>query len=79
MADLTALREEIISLVRAELRLTDEVPTGDLSESFDSVQRLQLVVAIEDHFEIAFDEEDDEGIATLDDVVKVVAARLEVS
>lgn len=77
MPDLTALREEITALIVRELHLTEGMPSGDLSESLDSVQRLSLVVAIEDHYEIAFDEEDDASVTTLDDVVRLVAARLE--
>ena len=77
MPDLTELRADIIALVRTELHLTGPLPEGDLSESLDSVQRLQLVVAIEDHYEIAFGEEDDAAVHTLDDVVKLVAAHLE--
>jgi acyl carrier protein len=77
MLDLTALRADITELVRQELYLTGDLPEGDLSESLDSVQRLQLVVAIEDHYEIAFGEDDDEAVHTLEDVVKLVAAHLE--
>lgn len=76
MPDHSALREEISALIARELRLTDGLPEGDLSESLDSVQRLSLVVAIEDHYEIMFDEEEDESVTTLDDVVRLVAARL---
>ena len=77
MSELSTLREEITALIVRELHLTEGVPSGDLSESLDSVQRLSLVVAIEDHYEIAFDEEDDASVATLDDVVRLVAKRLE--
>jgi acyl carrier protein len=76
MPDHSALRAEIVDLITAELRLPDGLPDGDLAESLDSVQRLSLVVAIEDHYEIAFDEEDDAAVTTLDDVVRLVAARL---
>ncbi|MFT5679315.1 MAG: acyl carrier protein [Myxococcota bacterium] len=76
MPDHSALRAEIVSLITEELRLPDGVPDGDLAEALDSVQRLSLVVAIEDHYEIAFDEEDDASVTTLDDVVRLVAARL---
>ena len=38
---------------------------------------LSLVVAIEDHFEICFEPEDDELARTLDDVVRIVTMRLE--
>jgi len=77
MPDHSALRAEIVALIQEELRLKGGIPEGDLSEALDSVQRLTLVVAIEDHYEIAFDEEEDEAVATLDDVVRMVAARLE--
>ena len=40
------------------------------------MQRLTLVVAIEDTFEICFEPEDDEAIVTLDDVVATVHRRL---
>jgi acyl carrier protein len=76
MTEHSDLRAEIVDLIVKELRLTDGVPEGDLSESLDSVQRLTLVVAIEDHYEIMFDEEDDTSVTTLDDVVRLVAARL---
>ena len=35
---------------------------GDLADHLDSIQRLTLVVAIEDHFEICFDESDEAEI-----------------
>jgi acyl carrier protein len=40
------------------------------------VQRLTLVVAIEDHFSLAFAPEDDEAVRSLDDVVALVARGL---
>ncbi|MDG1479610.1 MAG: acyl carrier protein [Myxococcota bacterium] len=76
MTEHSALRAEISALIIRELRLTEGMPEGDLSESLDSVQRLSLVVAIEDHYEIMFDEEDDTAVTTLDEVVQLVAARL---
>jgi acyl carrier protein len=72
-----ALRAEIIALASRRLSVDGPLPEGDLSELLDSVQRLTLVVAIEDHYKICFEPEDDEGITSLDDVVRLVAARLE--
>jgi len=71
-----AVRAAIAALAATELGLRGPLPDGDLSEALDSVQRLALVVAIEDHFRIAFEPEDDEGARTLDDVVRIVRARL---
>ena len=76
MPDTAALHAEIVALIREELRLTGPIPEGDLSESLDSVQRLSLVVAIEDHYEICFDEDEDAAVTTLADVVRLVAGRL---
>jgi acyl carrier protein len=67
----------IAEIARSELRLEGPLPTGDLSEQLDSVQRLTLVVALEDRFEVSFLEEDDSSVRTLDDVVRVILARLE--
>lgn len=71
------LRDTIHALVRAELRLDGPLPEGDLAEHLDSVQRLSLVVALEDHFSICFEADDEEGARTLDDVVRIVQTRLE--
>ena len=55
---------------------TDTLPEGELADHLDSVERLGLVVAIEDHFQIAFDPEDEEEVRTLDDVIAVVTRKL---
>ena len=53
-----------------------ELPQGPLAAELDSMQRLTLVVAIEDHFEICFAPEEDEQVHTVDDVVHVVLRHL---
>jgi acyl carrier protein len=72
-----SIRAQIETIVRTELRREDDIPeNAQLAEHLDSIQQLALVVAIEDHFEVAFEPEDDEQAHTLDDVVNVVARRL---
>lgn len=71
------IRAAIAEIARSELRLEGPLPEGDLSEHLDSVQRLTLVVALEDRFEVSFLEEDDETVRTVDDVVRVILRRLE--
>ncbi|MEN0063122.1 MAG: acyl carrier protein [Myxococcota bacterium] len=79
MAKPEEVRAQIVAVVREELKFAGPLPEGDLSEVLDSIQRLALVVAIEDHFEICFDPEDDAQATTLNDVVRIVCARLEES
>lgn len=75
-----SIRAQILEVAQRELglapddlaRLTDDT---DLSEHLDSVQRLTLVVGIEDHFEICFEPEDDEQVVTLADVARIVRSR----
>jgi acyl carrier protein len=40
------------------------------------MDRLALVVAIEDHYEIAFEPEDEEEVRTLEDVIRTVHTKL---
>jgi acyl carrier protein len=68
-------QEEILQALRSiaqhETDIT-ELPTGDLQESLDSVQRMSLMVAIEDHFLIIFDPEEESQLETLDDLVAMI-------
>lgn len=70
------LRETLLHIARQSTGL-EQVPAGDLAEALDSVQRLTLVVAIEDHLKISFSPEDDEEIRTFDDLLVRVHRLLE--
>ncbi len=70
------IRSAVIEIARQELGLVDGLPEQDLSAHLDSVQKLSLVVGIEDRFEICFSPEDDAGIDSLDDIVSLVGSRL---
>lgn len=62
--------------IEASLRtiFAEQFPGHPITEhslsDLDSVQRLTLVVALEDHFEVCFDPEEEDGLATLNDVVR---------
>lgn len=75
--DAAAVKGRIVELARQELRWQGDLPSGDLAEALDSVQRLQLVVAIEDEFKICFDPDDEDGARTLEDVVATVLRLLD--
>jgi acyl carrier protein len=71
------LRAELLELARRQLALPAELPAeADLAEHLDSMQRLSLVVAIEDHYRVAFEPEDDEAVRSLDDAARVLHMRL---
>ncbi|MBM74225.1 MAG: hypothetical protein CMK59_02385 [Proteobacteria bacterium] len=59
----------IQQIVKEELSWEKDLPMEHFSEHLDSLQKLSLLVAIEDHFEIAFNEEDDAQINTLHELV----------
>ena len=64
-------------IVRSELDWKqDTLPKGSLAEQLDSIQRLSLMVAIEDHFTIIFSPEDEEKVDTIDDLIKLIEIKL---
>lgn len=67
-----ALRDTLTDLAQRTLGWTGPLPDGELAAQLDSMQRMTLVVAIEDHFHIAFDEDDEAELNTVDDVIRVL-------
>lgn len=59
-------------IVVAQLGLAAPPDGEELAARLDSVQRMSLVVAIEDHFQVCFSPEDDERARSLSDVVAIV-------
>ena len=70
------IRHTLEKLAREELAFSKPLPDGDLAEHLDSIQRLSFVVAIEDHFEVAFEPEDDERARTIEDVIQIIQEKL---
>ena len=71
-----AIRKSLTDLAHEELGLSAGLNPGDLADQLDSVARLTLVVAIEDHFKICFDPEDEEEIHTLEQLVQLIQKKL---
>jgi len=63
-------------LAETELGLDSGLDAGDLADQLDSVARLTLVVAIEDHFKICFEPEDEEEIRTLENLVTLIQRKV---
>jgi acyl carrier protein len=71
-----SVRETLSILAKDELGFTEPLPKGELSEHLDSIQRLSFVVAIEDHYEINFESEDDEQARTINDVISIILRKI---
>ena len=74
LPDETQIRTEILLPAKKQGIKGDLEDHLELASVLDSMQRLALVVAIEDHFLISFAPEDDERAVTLSDVVEIVRA-----
>ena len=70
------IQQALAELAEKELGFSTGLHAGDLADQLDSVARLTLVVAIEDHFEICFEPEDEEQIHTLEQLVDLIQKKL---
>ena len=70
------IQQALADLAEKELGFSAGLRAGDLADQLDSVARLTLVVAIEDHFEICFEPEDEEQIHTLEQLVALIQKKL---
>ena len=71
------IRQELAQLVKTKLRFEGQLDDGELADKLDSIQRLTLVVAIEDHFRICFDPDDEQQIRDLSDLLRMIGTKLE--
>ena len=71
-----AIQHALTTLAEEELGIAAGLGPGDLASQLDSVARLTLVVAIEDHFKICFEPEDEDQIHTLDQLVHLIQKKL---
>lgn len=72
---MTDIRQTLRNIVRDELCWEGEIAGQTLVETFDSLQLLTLVVAVEDQFRIELAPADEERIDTLDDLVELIEAK----
>ena len=67
----------ITKIIQEELGWKEALSQTHPVQELDSMQQLSLVVAIEDHFEICLDPEDENRIETLQDLVSLIQAKQE--
>ena len=71
--------EGVREVIRDHLQM--QSPVGNKTHLFhdlklDSLKQLTLVVELENHFRVRFDAEDEEGLETIGDVVRLIDRRL---
>lgn len=72
--------QEIAQTVKSmaqEILNVSEMPKVPIREAFDSMNRLSLMVAIEDHFLIAFEPEEEDAIDSLEDLIQCIAQKIQ--
>jgi acyl carrier protein len=70
------IQTELAKIARTKLKFTGDLNAGELGDKLDSVQQLTLVVAIEDHFEICLDPEDEAQIVDIADLIHLISSKL---
>ncbi len=84
MTEKEAIKNTVLEIALENIEFETEVSGGDLvamlkedlAEHLDSIKLFSLIVAIEDHYQICLEPEDDEAISSLDDVVNTIARLL---
>ena len=69
IANIHSILKEI---AKEELNWEQDLPTTSLSQSLDSMQKMSLVVAIEDRFEICFEPEEEEAIDSIEQLIQFI-------
>ena len=73
------IREEVRRLVREQLVSYGQEITDDMSRAdagFDSMDDVEMIIAIENFFEIEMHDNEIENLDTINDIVKFLEARL---
>ena len=74
--ELQSISRRVETIVKSELGWSDPIPKGILADKLDSMQLLSLSVAIEDHYEICFEPEEEEKALTFDDLIALIAVKI---
>ena len=74
--DSEQVRNAVATILREEVQWEGPFPEGGLDKHLDSLQRMSLVVAVEDHFRICFEPEDEAAIHDLGDFLRVILVKV---
>ena len=73
----TEMISNTIKRMAQEILGVSEMPKGSIREALDSINRLALMVEIEDHFLIVFEPEEEDAIENFEDLVRCIALKLQ--
>ena len=71
-----SVADTIINMAK-EILGVEQIPTSNIREALDSMNRLALMVEIEDHFLIVFEPEEEDAIQSFEDLVKCIEQKIE--
>ena len=69
------VREAVLRILADEVQWDGPAPDGPIDGRLDSLQRMTLIVAIEDYFRICFEPEDEASIRDFDDLVRTIETK----
>ena len=72
----TTISETILRMAK-EILGVEEIPAGNIRETLDSMNRLALMVEIEDHFLIVFEPEEEDAIQSFEDLVTCIEQKIQ--
>ena len=78
MSDYQTINTQLIELVAAKTKLTADIikPELDLEASgLDSFARIELILVIEEKFDIELSDSESANIATIDDLVRMIVEK----
>ena len=73
----TEMIANTVKKMAQEILGVTEVPKGSIREALDSMNRLALMVEIEDHFLIVFEPEEEDAIENFEDLIQCIALKLQ--
>ena len=71
------IRNILQEIALEELDWSQDLPQGSLSEELDSMQKMSLVVGIEDRFLICFEPEEEEQVDTVETLIAFISKKIE--
>ena len=70
------IRNALEEIAREELDWNQELPSGSLSEELDSMQKMSLVVGIEDRFLICIEPQEEDAIDTVETLISFISKKI---
>jgi len=80
VSDNTSISDRLIRIIASNAKLKDTEVTPELNlenSGLDSFARIELVMAIEEAFDIEFSDSESAGISTVNDIIELINTKVE--